>query len=206
MAERTNISFAEIQMGKELGMSLTVFGLAAGIFFLPFALSQVPIAHIASVIGARRAIVAMFIVWSICSAATSMVQNSTQLIVLRFLLGMAESGFYPTALSYLAEWFPGKVRWGRMVWDGCGGPRQSVGMGSAGYSQGVHEVCMRSPRRVAQNRCTLWGHASDDLFGWETRWGSLSDTTSQVYASSAWSTPPTTTPVHPTPPPHLTPP
>lgn len=109
MAERTNISFAELQMGKELNMSLTVFGLAASIFFVPYALAQVPIAYIASIVGVRRMLVIMFLGWSFCSAGTSLVQTSTQLVAMRFLLGLSESGFYPTVIAYLADWFPGKV-------------------------------------------------------------------------------------------------
>lgn len=109
MAERTNIAIAELQMGCELGLSMSTFGLAAGIFFLPFALAQVPAAHLALRVGARRFIVCVLLLWSVCSFATAFVRTPSSLVALRFALGLSESGFVTTVIVYLSAWFPGRA-------------------------------------------------------------------------------------------------
>lgn len=109
MAERSNIAFAELTMRHELGLSAGEYGLVAGIFFVPFALCQLPISHAASFVGRRRALTGFLVVWSVVSASTALAQSASQLVALRFLLGLAESGFFPTALAYISVWFPGKA-------------------------------------------------------------------------------------------------
>lgn len=108
MAERTNISFAELTMGRELGMSEAQFGLAAGIFFVPFALGQVPLVYVAQRVGLVGSLAAMLAVWGVASFLTGFVGSFGQLVALRFVLGLAESAFYATAMAYIAHWLPGK--------------------------------------------------------------------------------------------------
>lgn len=108
--DRVNVGFAKLQMSIDLGFSETVFGLGAGIFFLGYFLFEVPSNILMHKVGARIWIARIMITWGILSAAFMHVQTPMQFYVLRFLLGLAEAGFYPGIILYLTYWYPSHRR------------------------------------------------------------------------------------------------
>jgi len=108
--DRVNVGFAKLQMAQDLGFSETVFGLGAGIFFLGYFLFEVPSNILMSKVGARIWIARIMITWGLLSAAFLFVKTPTQFYVLRFLLGLAEAGFYPGVILYLTLWYPAHRR------------------------------------------------------------------------------------------------
>jgi len=99
--DRVNVGFAKLQMSQELGFSETVFGLGAGVFFFGYFLFELPSNILMHKIGARIWIARIMITWGILSALFVFVKTPTQFYVLRFLLGLAEAGFYPGVILYL---------------------------------------------------------------------------------------------------------
>ncbi|WP_343586849.1 MFS transporter, partial [Herbaspirillum sp.] len=108
--DRVNVGFAKLQMSADLGFSETVFGLGAGLFFIGYFLFEVPSNILMHKVGARIWIARIMITWGILSAVFMFVQNATQFYILRFLLGLAEAGFYPGIILYLTYWFPSHRR------------------------------------------------------------------------------------------------
>src|SRR5690606_33011218 len=104
--DRINIGFAKLQMQSDLGFSETVYGLGAGLFFISYIIFEVPSNLILQRMGAKLWIARIMITWGIISACMMFVTTPTQFYVLRFLLGMAEAGFYPGVMLYLTLWFP----------------------------------------------------------------------------------------------------
>src|SRR6266702_1278400 len=104
--DRINVSFAKLQMLQDLGMSDAVYGLGAGIFFVGYLMFEVPSNLILLKVGARRWIARIMVTWGVISAAMMFVSTPTQFYVVRFLLGVAEAGFFPAILLYLTYWFP----------------------------------------------------------------------------------------------------
>ncbi|MBE7204675.1 MAG: MFS transporter, partial [Parafilimonas terrae] len=93
--DRINVGFAALRMNADLGIGPAVFGLGAGIFFIGYFLFEVPSNLILEKVGARRWIARIMIAWGLLSAVMMFVQGATSFLVLRFLLGAAEAGFYP---------------------------------------------------------------------------------------------------------------
>lgn len=109
--DRVNISFAGPNgMNKDLGMSATMFGFASGVFFLGYVLLEVPSNIALHKFGGRRWLARIMLTWGIISTAIAFVPNAETLIVLRFLLGVAEAGFFPGIILYLTFWFPERHR------------------------------------------------------------------------------------------------
>lgn len=109
--DRVNIGFAGPNgMNDELGMTATMFGFASGIFFLGYLLLEVPSNIALHRFGGRRWLARIMLTWGIVSTAIAFVPNTTTLVVLRFLLGVAEAGFFPGIILYLTFWFPAKQR------------------------------------------------------------------------------------------------
>jgi MFS transporter, ACS family, tartrate transporter len=108
--DRVNIGFASLTMNRDLGLSPTVYGFGAGIFFWGYFLFEVPSNIILHKVGARIWIARVMITWGLVSAAMVFVQGSTSFYVLRFLLGAAEAGFFPGIILYLSYWFPARQR------------------------------------------------------------------------------------------------
>jgi MFS family permease len=105
--DRMNISFAIAGgMNKSLGLSPTAAGMGAGVFFFGYALLQVPAGHISEHGSARKYILWTILAWGGISLLTAFVQNAWQLYAMRFLLGVAEGGLYPSLLTIIANWFP----------------------------------------------------------------------------------------------------
>ncbi|MBW8815985.1 MAG: MFS transporter [Caulobacterales bacterium] len=104
--DRVNISFAALQMNRDLGFSATVYGLGAGLFFLGYALCEVPSNMILVRVGARRWIARIMLTWGALAIGMLFVRTPVQFYVMRFLLGVAEAGFFPGVAYYLTLWFP----------------------------------------------------------------------------------------------------
>ncbi|MCA1324733.1 MFS transporter [Herbaspirillum sp. alder98] len=103
--DRANIGYAALQMNKELALSAEAFGFISGIFFIGYFLFEVPSNVMLNKFGARRWIARILLTWGIVSVGCGFVQSATQLYVLRFLLGVAEAGFFPGIIVYLTYWF-----------------------------------------------------------------------------------------------------
>jgi len=108
--DRVNISFAALTMNRDLGISDSLYGFAAGIFFLGYCLFEVPANMMLVRMGARRWIAILLIVWGVTSVATAFVVSKPQYVSVRFLLGLAESGFFPGVIFYLTLWLPRRLR------------------------------------------------------------------------------------------------
>ena len=108
--DRVNIGFAKLQMLSDLQFSEAVYGLGAGVFFLGYFFFEVPSNIIMHKVGARRWIARIMISWGILSAAMMFVNSATSFYVLRFLLGLAEAGFFPGIIYYLTRWYPADRR------------------------------------------------------------------------------------------------
>ncbi len=103
--DRVNIGFAALTMNQDLGFSPTVFGLGAGIFFLGYFLFEVPSNLILHKVGARIWIARVMITWGFVSGCMAFVQGTTSFYILRFLLGVAEAGFFRGSFSISATGF-----------------------------------------------------------------------------------------------------
>ncbi|MBM4228110.1 MAG: MFS transporter [Gammaproteobacteria bacterium] len=112
--DRVNVGFAKLRMAEDLAFSDTVYGLGAGIFFLGYFFFEVPSNLLLHRIGARRTLARIMVLWGLISMAMALVDDVTGFYVLRFLLGIAEAGFFPGVILYLTYWFPA-LRRGRVT-------------------------------------------------------------------------------------------
>jgi ACS family tartrate transporter-like MFS transporter len=112
--DRANISFAALQMNRDLHFSAAVYGLGGGLFFLSYALFEVPSNLLLVRFGARRWIARIMLTWGVIAAGMIFVRTPLEFYCLRFLLGLAEAGFFPGVILYLTTWFPAAHR-GRAV-------------------------------------------------------------------------------------------
>ncbi len=103
--DRTNISFVRFPMSEELGFSETVYGVGSGVFFLGYFLLQIPGALIVERWGARRWVGSILITWGAVTALFAFVRTPEQFYAGRFLLGVAQAGFFPGVVVYLTKWF-----------------------------------------------------------------------------------------------------
>jgi MFS transporter, ACS family, tartrate transporter len=108
--DRVNVGFAALTMNKSLGLSTEIFGIGSGIFFLGYFLFEVPSNLVLAKVGARRWIARILLTWGIISGATAFVTGTWSFLGIRFLLGLAEAGFYPGIILYLTWWFPSSYR------------------------------------------------------------------------------------------------
>jgi MFS family permease len=108
--DRINVGFAQLQMKGDLGFGDAVYGLGTGIFFIGYFLFEVPSNLILARAGARLWIARIMITWGLISAAMALVRTPAAFYTLRFLLGVAEAGFFPGIIYYLGLWFPAAQR------------------------------------------------------------------------------------------------
>jgi ACS family tartrate transporter-like MFS transporter len=136
--DRINISFASLQMNRDLHFSASVYGFGAGLFFIGYALCEVPSNLLLLRFGARRWLARIMFTWGLLATATMLVRTPLEFNVLRFLLGMAEAGFYPGVIFYLTLWFPARMRARAVSRFYVSLPLSSVVMGSlAGWLLGL---------------------------------------------------------------------
>src|SRR5262245_46770433 len=108
--DRINVGFASLQMNQALGFSDATYGLGAGIFFVGYTLFEIPSNVILARVGARLWIARIMITWGLVSAGMMFVRSAPTFYVLRFLLGLAEAGFFPGIIYYLTRWVPARER------------------------------------------------------------------------------------------------
>src|ERR1041385_1667431 len=112
--DRINVGFAALQLNDALKLDPAVFGLGAGIFFIGYFIFEVPSNLIMQRVGARVWIARILVTWGIISSAMMFLNGERMFYILRFLLGIAEAGFFPGMILYLTNWFPAGAR-GRAV-------------------------------------------------------------------------------------------
>lgn len=108
--DRQNVAFAKLQMLGDLHMTETAYGLGASLFFIGYLLFEVPSALGLQRYGARIWLARIIFTWGLVTMLLAFTQSATMFYVLRFLLGVAEAGFYPGAIFYIATWFPRSYR------------------------------------------------------------------------------------------------
>jgi MFS transporter, ACS family, tartrate transporter len=108
--DRVNVGFAGLEMNADLGFSSTVFGFGSGIFFLGYCLFEIPSNIILERVGARIWIARIMVTWGLISAGLMFVRTPPLFYLLRFLLGVAEAGFFPGVIYYLSLWYPAPQR------------------------------------------------------------------------------------------------
>src|SRR5690348_17348420 len=108
--DRVNVGFAALQMNKAVGIDPKTYGLGAGIFFLGYFLLEVPSNLALQRFGARTWIARIMITWGLVSAGFALIGGPTSFLVLRFLLGAAEAGFFPGVILYITYWYPAHYR------------------------------------------------------------------------------------------------
>jgi len=108
--DRINIGFAGAALRHDLNLSATMFGTGAGLFFISYFLFEVPSNLVLERIGARRWIARIMVTWGLLSVGMIFIQGPVSFYVLRFLLGMAEAGFFPGVIFFLVCWFPSIYR------------------------------------------------------------------------------------------------
>jgi len=112
--DRVNVGYAALTMNADIGLSAAAYGAGAGIFFLGYFLFEVPSNLILEKVGARRWIARIMVSWGVLSAGMAFIDSPLAFYVVRFLLGVAEAGFFPGMILYLTYWFPWSER-GRIV-------------------------------------------------------------------------------------------
>ncbi|MDB5774441.1 MAG: major Facilitator Superfamily protein [Herbaspirillum sp.] len=112
--DRFNIGFAKLQFSQDLKLDDAVFGIAAGIFSIGYVLFEVPSNLLLERVGVRRTLLRIMVLWGMVTCLLMYAQSALHLYILRFLLGVAEAGFFPGILLYLTYWFPDRLR-GRMT-------------------------------------------------------------------------------------------
>ncbi len=108
--DRVNVGFAKLQMQSALHFSDAVYGFGAGIFFIGYFIFEIPSNVLLHKVGAGRWIARIMVTWAVLSAATMWVDSAASFYLVRFLLGVAEAGFFPGIILYLTYWFPAARR------------------------------------------------------------------------------------------------
>jgi MFS family permease len=108
--DRTNIGFAQLKMGGELGITSAQYGMGAGIFFISYSLFAVPSNLLMTKIGARRLISSCLVLWGLTAGATMLIHTATEFYAARFVLGVVEAGFFPGVIYYFTKWYPSDRR------------------------------------------------------------------------------------------------
>lgn len=139
LLDRGNLAFAELEMGEDLGLSASDFGLASGLFFIPYCAFQVPCVRLMPVLGAHRVLAACLLAWGAASVATAATRSLAQLCAARMLLGVFEAGYLPGSIFYLSQCFPaGAVAAPTAALQGLGFIGYALGsLGSGALMQGL---------------------------------------------------------------------
>ena len=108
--DRVNVGFAKLQMQQDLGISDLAYGTGAGLFFIGYFFFEVPCNMALQKIGAKYWLGPIMIVWDVVSACTMLIKTEGQFYIVRFLLGLVESGFFPGVILYLTFWYTSQYR------------------------------------------------------------------------------------------------
>ena len=112
--DRVNISFAAPTMNAQLGFTASVYGFGGGLFFISYAILEIPSNLALARVGARRWLARIMVTWGLVAMSMALVRTDWQFYLVRFLLGAAEAGFFPGVIYYLGLWFPQSHR-GRAI-------------------------------------------------------------------------------------------
>lgn len=132
--DRTNVGFAALTMNRDLGLTASQFGFAAGIFYVGYCLFEVPSNLALYRYGARKWLARIMISWGLFAAATSLAAGATSYSLIRLLAGIGEAGFFPGVIFYLTLWFPSQYRTRMMGWFLAAIPLSSVFSGPLSVS------------------------------------------------------------------------
>lgn len=132
--DRTNVGFAALTMNRDLGLTASEFGFAAGIFYVGYCLFEVPSNLALYRYGARKWLARIMISWGLFAAATSLAAGATSYSLIRLLAGIGEAGFFPGVIFYLTLWFPSQYRTRMMGWFLAAIPLSSVFSGPLSVS------------------------------------------------------------------------
>ncbi|HZZ30362.1 MAG TPA: MFS transporter [Phenylobacterium sp.] len=132
--DRVNISFAAPQMNAQLGFTASVYGFGGGLFFISYAILEIPSNLALARVGARRWLARIMITWGVIAMSMALVRTPLQFYVVRFLLGAAEAGFFPGVIYYLGLWFPQTHRGRAISRFYVAAPLASVVMGAVAGS------------------------------------------------------------------------
>ena len=139
--DRINVGFAALQMQGQLHLSDEVYGLGAGLFFAGYFVFQLPSNLLLERVGARRWLAALMVVWGAVSTSMIFVRTPHSFYALRFLLGVAEAGFFPGVILYLKNWFPADARARTVAWFMTAAPLSGVVGGPiSGALLGLHHA------------------------------------------------------------------
>jgi len=108
--DRVNISYAALQMNHDLHLSNTVYGFGAGLYFLSYAACSIPSNLMLYRFGARRWLSLIMVAWGVIAMVMLFVRTPMQFHIARFLLGVAEAGFFPGIILYIFQWYPAAMR------------------------------------------------------------------------------------------------
>jgi MFS transporter, ACS family, tartrate transporter len=137
--DRVNVSFANLRMSADLGVSDRFYGLGVGVFYITYVLFEIPGAVIVERWSARKWVARIMISWGIVTILTGFVQTATQFYAARFFLGAAESSFFPGMIVYLTHWFCARDRSRAIACLYAANPAASlIGSPLAGWLLGVH--------------------------------------------------------------------
>ena len=114
--DRVNVGFAKLQMAKDLGLSDAAYAAGAGIFFIGYFFFEVPSNVALKKFGARIWVTRIMVTWGIVSSCMLFVTGEVSFYVMRFILGLAEAGFFPGVIFYLTLWYPSRQRSSRTAW------------------------------------------------------------------------------------------
>ena len=139
--DRVNVGFAALEMNRDLGFGPAVYGFGAGVFFIGYCLFEVPSNLVLYRTGARLWIARIMVTWGLAASAMMFVRTPTSFYVIRFLLGVAEAGFFPGIIFYLTYWYPARERARAYAWflaaipicGVIGGPISGALLGLDGY-------------------------------------------------------------------------
>jgi ACS family tartrate transporter-like MFS transporter len=137
--DRSNVAIAALTMNKSLGFTAAEYGLGAGAFFWSYVLFQIPSNVMLTRLGARRWLSTIMLAWGLCSGATALVTGVTSFVVVRFLLGVAEAGYFAGVTYFMTCWFPGSFRGRAMgVFFAFSAVAVSLGSPISGTIVGLH--------------------------------------------------------------------
>ena len=163
--DRVNVGFAALQMNSALQFNAAVFGFGSGVFFLGYCLFEVPSNIILDHVGARLWIARIMVSWGVISVAMMFVRTPVTFYLLRFLLGVAEAGFFPGIIYYLSGWYPTAQRARAIaafmaaipVTGLIGGPLSGALLGL----NGVHRLAgWQQGKRTSWTCCRACGHTA----------------------------------------------
>ncbi|MEO5859793.1 MAG: MFS transporter [Pyrinomonadaceae bacterium] len=103
--DRVNVGFAKLEMGTSLGFDSEIFGFGAGIFFFGYFIFEIPGSYLVEVWSARKWLARIIVSWGLVCVLTGFIESANQFYIARFLLGVAEAGFFPGVIVYLSHWF-----------------------------------------------------------------------------------------------------